>query len=75
MSTPTVSGSAVRRRDARERQPLRVVVGVGVLLVAVGVDRLSEVAVAIEKADPDERDGHVEAAFRWSPASTPRPPE
>ena len=50
---------AVVRRDARQRQPLGVVVGVGVLLVAVGIDRLSEVAVAVEKADADERDGHV----------------
>ena len=36
--------------DAQERQAGEVVVGVGVLLVAVGVDRLAEVAVAVEQA-------------------------
>ena len=51
--------TAVRPGNAEQRQSLRVVVGVGVLLVAVGVDGLSEVAVSIEEADPDERDGHV----------------
>ena len=59
MSTPIVSGLPSLPDDPRQRQPLGVVVGVGVLLVAVGVDRLSEVAVAIEQADADERDGHV----------------
>ena len=49
----------VARGDALEWQALRVVVGVGVLLVAVGVDGLSEVAVAVEEAHADERDGHV----------------
>ena len=50
---------AVLVLDAGERQPAEVVVGIGVLLVAVGVDRLAEVALAVEEADPDERKGHV----------------
>ena len=45
--------------DPAERQARQVVVGVGVLLVAVGVDRLAEVALAIEQPDADEREGHV----------------
>ena len=50
---------AVLVEDPQQRQPGRVVVRVGVLLVAVGVDRLAEVAMPVEKADADERDGHV----------------
>ena len=42
-----------------QRQAVQVVVGIGVLLVSVGVDRLAEVALAIEQADADERQGHV----------------
>ena len=45
--------------DPSERQARQVVVGVVVLLVAVGVDRLAEVALAIEEADADRRQGHV----------------
>ena len=55
----TVSGSPFGVLDARQRQAAQVVVGVVVLLVAVGVDRLAEVALAIEQADADERQGHV----------------
>ena len=62
---------AVGERDAhRQRQPVlvldaaqgqarQVVVGVAVLLVAVGVDRLAEVALAVEQPDADRREGHV----------------
>ena len=50
---------AVSAGNPPQRQPLGVVVGIGVLLVAVGVDRLAEVAVAVEEAHADERDGHV----------------
>ena len=45
--------------DAPERQAGQVVVGVVVLLVAVGIDRLAEVALAIEQPDADRRQGHV----------------
>ena len=45
--------------DPSERQPGQVVVGVVVLLVAVGIDRLAEVALAIEEAHADRRQGHV----------------
>ncbi len=45
--------------DALHRQALEVVVGIGVLLVAVRVDRLAEVALAVEEADRDERQRHV----------------
>ena len=50
---------AVAAATRDERQPREVVVGVGVLLVAVGVDRLAEVALAVEQPDADERQGHV----------------
>ena len=50
---------ARRVLDAAERQPAQVVVGVVVLLVAVGVDRLAEVALAIEEPHADRRQGHV----------------
>ena len=52
-------GQPVRVLDPRDRQAAQVVVGVVVLLVAVGIDRLAEVALAIEQPDPDERQGHV----------------
>ena len=52
-------GIAVRAHDAQDRQPVQVVVGVGVLLVPVGVDRLAEVAVLVEQPHADERQGHV----------------
>ena len=58
-STLTVSGPPVESWTRAERQPAQVVVGVVVLLVAVGVDRLAEVALAIEQPDADERQGHV----------------
>ncbi len=45
--------------DPRERQAGQVVVGVVVLLVAVRVDRLAEVALAVEQPDTEERQGHV----------------
>ncbi len=50
---------AVLADDALERHAARVEVRVGVLLVAVRVDGLAEVAVAVEQADADEREGHV----------------
>ena len=75
----TVHRAAARRRvrrPAASGRRVEVVVGVGVLLVAVGVDRLAEVALAVEEPDADERQGHVaDADFMWSPARTPRPPE
>ena len=33
------------------------------LLVAVGIDRLAEVPLAVEESDPDERQGHVAGRF------------
>ncbi len=50
---------AVRVLDAADRQSAQVVVRVVVLLVPVGVDRLAEVAVAIEQAHAERRQGHV----------------
>ena len=58
-STVTVSGPARRVLDAPERQAGQVVVRVVVLLVAVGVDRLAEVALAVEEPDADGGQGHV----------------
>ena len=55
----TRSGVAVGVGRPEQRQAVEVVVGVGVLLVAVGVDRLAEVALAVEQPDADERQGHV----------------
>ena len=53
-----VSG-AVLAEDAQDRQLGQVVVGVGVFLVPVRVDRLAEVAVLVEETHADERHGHV----------------
>ncbi len=50
---------AVRAQDAQDRQPGQVVVGVGVLLVSVRVDRLAKVAALVEETDAHERHGHV----------------
>ena len=55
----TSSGRPFVSWTRRERQPAEVVVGVVVLLMAVGVDRLAEVALAVEQADADERQRHV----------------
>ena len=49
-ATLTVQRLAVAALDPADRQPGQVVVGVGVLLVAVGVDRLVEVAAAVHAA-------------------------
>ena len=46
------------------RQPREVVLRVGVLLVAVGVDRLLEVAGAIEQPDADQRQAEVAGALQ-----------
>ncbi len=43
----------------QDRQPRELVVRVGVLLVAVRVDRLAEVALAVHQPHADERQGHV----------------
>ena len=58
-ATVTVSGSPSRPWTRPIGQRPHVVVRVGVLLVAVGVDRLVEVAVAVEQPDADERQRHV----------------
>ena len=42
-----------------QRQAAQVVVRVVMLLVAVGIDRLPEVALAVQEADADRRQGHV----------------
>ncbi len=49
--------------DTAQREAVQVVVGVVVLLVPVGVDRLAEVALAVQQADTDERDRHVARGF------------
>ena len=49
--------------DPAERQPAEVEVRVVVLLVAVGVDRLAEVALAIQEPDADRGQGHVAGRF------------
>ena len=58
-ATVTVSGSPSRPWTRADRPRPHVVVGIRVLLVAVGVDRLVEVAVPVEQPDADERQGHV----------------
>ncbi len=50
---------AVLAEHAQDRQLGQVVVGVGMLLMAVGVDRLTKVAVLVQQAHADERHGHV----------------
>ena len=54
---------ADRVLDPAQREAVQVVVGVVVLLVPVGVDRLAEVALAVQQADTDERDRHVAGGF------------
>ena len=49
--------------DPEHREAGEVEVGVGVLLVAVRVDRLAEVALAVEQAHAHERQGHVAGAL------------
>ena len=48
-----------RRLDRQDRQAGEVVVGIDVLLEAVGVHRLTEVAGAVEQPHPDEGDPEV----------------
>ena len=45
--------------DSGQRQPRQVVVGVVVLLVAVRIDRLAEIALPIEQSDTQKGQGHV----------------
>ncbi len=45
--------------DALERESCQVVVGVLVLLVAVGIDGLAEIALAVQQADADRGHRHV----------------
>ena len=51
--------AARRGLHRQHRQPREVVVGVGVLLEAVGVDGLAEVAGAVEQPHAHERDAQV----------------
>ena len=58
-----------------QRQAVRVEAGKALLLVAVGVEPLAEVALGVQQADrrpAGARDR--DAALRWSPARMPRPP-
>ena len=50
---------AVFINDGEQRDALRVVVGVEVLLLTVGVHRLAEVAVAVHQPDADKRQSEV----------------
>jgi len=52
-------GIAVLPQDSRDRQLGQVVVRICVLLVAVRVDRLAEVAVLVQETHAHERHGHV----------------
>ena len=61
-SMGTVSTPPAGRLHGQDGQPREVVVGVDVLLEAVGVHRLAEVARAVEQAHADER--HAEVARR-----------
>ena len=58
-STGTIERVAHLVRDPLQRQVRASRSGVGVLLVAVGVDGLAEVAVAVEQAHGHERQRHV----------------
>ena len=72
-STFTVSGPPRRVLDPAERQSAQVVVGVVVLLVAVGIDRLAEVALAIEQPDADRGQGHVAGRLHVVAGEDPEP--
>ena len=53
--------------DERRRKTVRVGVDPVLVLEAVGVDALAEVALAVEQADPDERQGVVGSLFEEVP--------
>ena len=58
-----------------KRQQRRVVGRIALDLPAGLVELLAEVALAVEEADATSGMPRSDADFRWSPASTPRPPE
>ena len=54
---------AVRVRLRLHRHVIEIVVGVALLLPAVGVERLAEVALLIQQAHADERDAQIAGRF------------
>ena len=66
---------AVRPDHTLDRQQVGVGVQVKFLLPAVGVERLAEVALVVQSPTPIRGMPRSLALLRWSPASTPRPPE
>ena len=60
----TFDGERLPSRSSRPTGATReLVVGVRVLLVAVRVDGLAEVALAVQEADADQRQRHIQADF------------
>ena len=49
--------------DRRDRQVVEVGIVVGRVLLAVGIERLLEIALAVKQADADERQAHVAGGF------------
>ena len=66
-------GPARRVLDPTEGQSAQVVVRVVVFLVAVGIDRLAEVALAIEQPDADRGQGHVAGCLHVVAGEDPEP--
>ena len=67
---------AVRRCvSGIERQVEEVVLGVALLLPAVDVEVLAEVALAVHQADADERQAEVAGALEVVAGEDARPPE
>ena len=58
-STVTVERRAVEAARPTQRELGRVEIGLRVLLVAIGVDLLAEVAAPVEEADADERQRRI----------------
>jgi hypothetical protein len=57
----------------QHRQAAKIVVGIEVLLAAVGVDRLPEVAAPVHQADADERDPQVAGGLAVIARKDPQP--
>ena len=53
---------------------MKIIVFKRFLLPARGIEVLPEISLLVEKPHPHQRNPKSLAAFRWSPARTPRPP-
>ena len=68
-----LGGGAVRVAQHAQGEAVRVEDGVGLLLPAVGGDRLREIARAVEQPDADDRHAEVGGALQVVPREDPEP--